>query len=399
MKDSFLEHIIERLDKLDSASVQGYLRRLSREKGFMEAISNTIREGIIVIEKGRQIYYANPAARQLIGLPENLTNQKVDRFIREIDWETLLGEDPGQWHRVSRQELEVFYPIHRYLNFYLVPHENPDALAGDDSYAVIILSDITEDRQKREETIESQKSQMVSMLAAGVAHEIGNPLNSINIHLQLLERMLKREVTDEMREEALDAVKITREELDRLDNIINHFLKAVRPAQLDLEPVQINRLLEDSLRFMRQELENRDILTEASWPATIPIIAGDANQLRQAFYNIIKNALQAMPDGGLLRIDCTIKDKWLNISFADTGVGITSEEISRIFDPYFTTKKEGNGLGLLVVERICRDHGGDLSIESEANKGTIFRIRLPLGAANMPRLSLPSETEEIDYDG
>ena len=395
MSDPFLEQLIERLDKIDPASLQGYMRKLSREKGFMETISNTIREGIIVIEEQRNVFYVNPAAREMLGLPEKIIGQPIERFIKEVNWNQILGEDPSQWHSVSRQELEVFYPLHRILNFYVVPHSVDEDGSGY-GYAVIILNDITEDRQTTEKQIESQTTQVISMLAASVAHEIGNPLNSINIHLQLLERMVKRIEDERLKDQAQDAVSVVKEELDRLDTIINNFLKAIRPASLDMERVHVEEILADSLKFMKHEIENKGIMVQAEWGEHVPAILGDKNQLRQAFYNIIKNGIQAMPDGGLFSISCIVEEDQLVITFADTGKGISSKEITRILDPYYTTKQEGSGLGLLVVERIVRDHGGDLTIKSEVAKGTIFLIHLPLRNKEARLLRLPSSNPDDD---
>lgn len=391
MKDQFMEQLLERLDKLDAQSVESYLRRIAREKGFMETISNAIREGIIVIDLKRVVHYFNPAAAELIGLPENSLGQHIDRFVKEIPWNEIIDSSPENWLNVSRRELEIFYPQHRFLNFYVVPHSvDEEQEAG---FAIVILNDITEQLKSSEAAFEDKKSEVISMLAASVAHEIGNPLNSINIHLQLLERMFKRSADAELSGDALEAVSIAKDELSRLDTIINNFLKAIRPARLDLRPVNVSELLEQSMHFMRMEIENKSIHIEADWGENIPMILADPDQLKQAFYNIMKNAVNAMPDGGTLAVICQTDEENVKINFQDSGMGISSKDITRILDPYYTTSQDGNGLGLMVVERIVRDHGGSLNIISRVNKGTVFQIVLPSGEKVQKSLPMPDDVE------
>jgi signal transduction histidine kinase len=170
---------------------------------------------------------------------------------------------------------------------------------------------------------------------------------------------------------------------------VGNFLRAVRPAPPELHPIQIHELLSETIRFMKTEIEDRGILVQASWPETLPRIEGDAAQLRQAFYNLIRNAVQAMPEGGLLRVVCEEKEEFVEIAFADTGHGIAPENLVRIMEPYFTTKPGGTGLGMLIVERIIRNHGGQFTIESEVDKGTVFTLRLPLHERRVRLLEAP----------
>jgi signal transduction histidine kinase len=357
----------------------------------METISSAIREGIIVIDLKRVVHYFNPAAAELIGLPENSIGQHIDRFVKTIPWRDIIDSSPENWLNVSRRELEIFYPQHRFLNFYVVPHSVDDELT--DGFAIVILNDITEQLKSSEADFETKKSEVISMLAASVAHEIGNPLNSINIHLQLLERLFSRAAEGEFTEDAKEAVSVAKSELARLDTIINNFLKAIRPARLDLQPVNVSELLKESMQFMQMEIENKGILIEADWGEGIPMILADPDQLKQAFYNIMKNAVNAMPEGGVLAVICQSEEGRVKINFQDSGTGISSKDITRILDPYYTTGANGNGLGLMVVERIVRDHGGSLNIVSQLNKGTVFQIVLPSGEKVQKSLPMPEDVE------
>ncbi len=397
--NNFLNRLIERLDKLDSSSLQTYVLRLLREKGFLETVFNTIHEGIVVLDRELHVHYANAAAFSLLGLPDNFVGQRIDRFLRDVDWSRLMFADPDEWHRVSFQEIEVFYPEHRFLNFYLVPLEAEHS-TSEIPLVTMIIHDVTALQKNTEEAIESQKIQAITMLARGVAHEIGNPLNSLNIHLQLLERRLQEAEDADFVAEATELLRVSKQEVERLDGIVNQFLRAIRPPEPQLERIDVKEVLSEALKFMHQEIEDKSIEVEARWPDRVSAINGDPNLLKQAFYNIIKNAVQAMPDGGILRIICDETDYEILLRFNDTGKGISRSDMTKIMEAYYTTRSEGSGLGLWIVDQIVRSHGGEIGIDSEPGVGTSFTISLPLHERKMRLLKSPrTETEsEEEYD-
>jgi len=401
MKAGFLEKLIGRLGKIGPEEVQNYLLRLAQEKGFLETVFNAIQEGIIVTDSSGRITYLNDAAGELFGLAgEDSIGKKLDERVRGLDWNALTHSGGP----VTR-DLEIFYPRNRFINFYSVPlviepREDPIGAAADRALSregdsgnetgtafaatprteqvgyAIIMRDITESRRTAEKTIESERFNALTLLAAGVAHELGNPLNSLNIHLQLMERQA-RKVRGKAREELQQSIDICRGEINRLDSIVSQFLRAIRPSRPQLRPENINNIVEEAVRFFAAEIEARDIVVETELHSDLPLLQLDRDQMKQAFYNVIKNSFEAMKRRGILRIRTDRDESHVRVSFIDNGGGMSAEALSHVFEPYYTTKATGTGLGLLIVRRIVREHGGELAIESTEGKGLSLIIRLP----------------------
>ena len=362
--------------------------RLAQERGFLETIFQTIQEGVVVIDNEGRLLYANHAAEKLAGFDFTRTKgRSIVRILRDWDWEHLLEVPASEsgWARMVTREIEVTYPEHRFISVYAVPL-NEDGWV--EKGVLVILRDVTRDRRQEASTLESERSNAIKLLAAGVAHEIGNPLNALNIHLQLLARELN-DLPDGTREPLADLVGVARTEVERLDTIIRQFLRALRPTQPVLHPEQPTDVLQETLALLKTEFENRRISVSVDITDSIPSVQLDRSQIKQVFFNLIKNALEAMPDSGALRIVVSAGDVYVDIAFIDTGKGIAPEEMQRVFEPYHTTKRTGTGLGLMIVQRIIDEHGGEIELSSKPGAGTCFKVRLPRSERRVRLLSTP----------
>lgn len=361
MKSAFWKKLVERLDKMDSGSVQSQFLRLVSERGLLESIFHALREGILVLDADARILYANRGACRLLGIPEaGSAGQPMSRYLHEIDWQRLVSLDEKEWARMATREIEITYPEHRFLAMYLAPLEN---LADGRNGVIMIVRDVTRERDHTAEAIESERLNAILLLAASVAHEIGNPLNSLTIHLQLLDRELN-DLPPENQESLRELLNVARGEIARLDQILTQFLKAIRPNPPNFESAQLPEIVAETLTTLSAEIQYRKIVVEVEPGEDLPPAWVDRAQARQAFFNVIRNAIQAMSAGGGLRISFAVADRLIGVAFQDTGPGIPPDQMTELFEPFQTTKPDGHGMGLMIVQRIMRDHGGGMLVES-----------------------------------
>jgi PAS domain S-box-containing protein len=397
-KSSFLDKVLGRIGRLDTEGLQTVVQRLARERTFLETLFNTIEDGVLVVDENGRIIYFNQAVTRLLGLQASVEGLPITDFLPELGWKNILQLDATGGKRLVRQEFEVQYPRPRFLLLYAAPL---DGEAAGSAGVALILHDATEARQKTFEAIESERIQALTLLAASVAHEIGNPLNALHIHLQLMERELKKLQTStgppardgltprsqnlSIETDAAESagkleqyLKVAKGELNRLDYIVTQFLQAIRPVAPQLKPGSLNEAMERTLDLLRPELENRGLNVKLKLAEPLPLAPIDAMQIQQALVNLIKNAMQAMTKGGTLTLQTGERSDEVWFSVSDNGGGIPQEQINRIFEPFYTTKKKGTGLGLMIVQRIVRAHDGRIDLESHVGRGTTFRVWLPL---------------------
>lgn len=384
-KSGFLDKVLDRLNRLDPVGVQTVVERLQRERALLGTLFNTIEDGIVVLDRGGRVSYLNQAAARLLSVAvEGAVGQPVDRIFAELDPAVLRAVDEG---RVVRREVEIQFPQPRLLRLFAAPIEdNPEAGLA------LVLHDATEHRHQTRKAVEAERGHALTLLAASVAHEIGNPLNALHIHLQLMEREVRRlresGESGSMASRLQKYLDVAKGEVSRLDYIITDFLRAMRPSAPQFQDASVNEVVQDAAALLGPELENRGLRVVTRLGRALPDVRMDPAQIKQALVNLVKNAMQAMTRGGTLTLSTgrTAEHVWISVS--DTGAGIAAEQLGRLFQPFYTTKARGTGLGLMTVQRIVRDHGGEIDVDSDVGRGTTFRIQLP--HRTRPLLTLPS---------
>lgn len=330
------------IEKLDAVHLREQYSRISDELAFSEMIFNTTSDGYVVLDASGQAMWSNPAAERLFGM-------------KIADIMPTLALPLG---RASRKDISVTYPEQRFLQLQTIP------MNGE---TLVKITDVTLERRRSEEELRAGASEAVRQLASGVAHEIGNPLNAISLNLQIL----SREHPDD--ESVSDCIQ----QIARLDGILKGFLQALKPSRPNLTPGSIVIPIKNTLSTLENQFIERNIRVNFNAPSGLPVTAVDEAQLEQVFFNLLKNSIEAMKNGGEITLDIGYDDDAVTVGISDTGVGMDNETITHLFEAYRSTREHGNGLGLMISQRIIIDHGGTIDVESEVGHGSKFTIRIP----------------------
>ncbi len=231
--------------------------------------------------------------------------------------------------------------------------------------------------QEVTQTAAAEKRDLLQRLLARLAHEIRNPLSSLDIHLQLLEEDLTT-LVPATREQLNPRLEIIRGELHRLERIVDNFLRLAGPSALDLETVEIARIVNHVCELLRPEAAAREIAMVADVETALPKFTADPVRLTQALMNLVINAMQAVEKKGRIEVSVRRTEEAIVVRVCDDGPGIPAEKLGSVFDPYFTTKAEGSGLGLWIAQQIATAHGGSLQAQNGPVRGAILAMLLPL---------------------
>ena len=367
MKQDTIDKLVTRLDHLSPEELRSVFMRLVSDKGLLQDVFDALRDGIILFDAHGQARFANKAAADIYARPL--------RELLRTPFETLTGgtchwDDLRNSGIAITRDLQVNYPEPRHYHFHMSP------IAGGCEYLLLVRDD-TEQHTRGQENAEAEQMNLLSFMASAVAHEIGNPLNSLGLNLQLLQRKLAK-LPDKESEKLTPLLETALQETQRLDTLLHQFLHSMRPTRLQREPLNLNSLIERVLETLDPEIAPRGICVHLELSESLPELSADRAQLFQALYNLIRNAYQSIPgDQGGIYIQTAYNDNDLRIVISDTGTGISHEVMGSMYEPFRTTKRKGNGLGLLIVRRIIKDHGGTLAFASKEGTGTTVTLTLP----------------------
>lgn len=375
---TFLERIIERFDKLSEEELSRVLSRLAGEYEINSLILDNIYEAIVALDLSGNIIAYNKSALRLLSMKNPSKSDDIravikNELLREaIDKSLVLGKNVESL-LVGDEEND------RLLSLSVLSLARGGVMKG----TLLLAKDVTLEKKREEQLKRAEHLAALTTLAAGVAHEIKNPLGSLDIHIQLIDRVCKSLNGNEKAvSEIKEFISIMKEEVGRLEETVNSFLFSVKKIQLNKRPVNIKNLITSTLNFLKYEIENSGAEVSVSFGDELPNIDLDEHYIKQCIINIIQNSIDAISNSNkkTIEINAYLDEDKRNmiISEIDSGKGMPKEMLNKAFEPYFTTKKSGTGLGLTNVYRIIDAHGGQIKINSVEGKGTEVKLSIPV---------------------
>lgn len=364
-----------------AAALYKGLEALGNLANYTDNILRSVAAGVVALDKDGRVLAWNQAAEGVVSIP---ANEAIDKHFAELLEQMNISKTDkkqifdaidkvmttGENYMAYKQEINLPGADSLYVNLNISQlKDHTDQVLG----LVIIFEDVTKQVVMEREMHRISELAATGQLAASIAHELRNPLSSIKGAAQYLQREY------EDHSSIKEFLGIIIDEVNGLNRIATEFLDFARPTKLRFQSTYVNDVLVRTLKFLQKNLDSHGVKIDKQFKVNIPQINADDKQLQQVFLNIILNALQAMPDGGKLEISTSALKNGAKVKITDNGVGIPEDQMEQIFKPFFTTKTKGTGLGLTIVEKIVKNHGGKIDITSKVGKGTTFEIFLPIG--------------------
>jgi two-component system, sporulation sensor kinase E len=369
----FIQKALERLDRLDREQVAHLISGLAEENELAAGVLDSMTDGIVVADPDRRVILANRAASRLLGLPgDEATERLLGEVVADRALAGFLDAHLAGPEKVADREFAL-EGGRRLISVSILPLVREGRVQG----SLVHVEEVTQRRAREARLRRAESLAALTTLAAGVAHEIKNPLGSMGIHLQLIRRKIAGKDCVESRD-LEPHLGVIAEEVDRLNRIAVDFLFAVKPMDTRLEVADVNAVLRELIAFVRPELDQAGVTVESDLADNLPALKLDVRYIKQALLNLIKNAMAAMSGGGRLGIETRADGDEVQVRVSDTGTGIPADIMDKIFEPYFTTKPFGTGLGLTIVFKIVKEHFGDIAVASREGEGTTFTLTLPI---------------------
>lgn len=390
---NFVIRALEKIEQLDKDQIVQLIKREDAHITTLEHVLDNLAEGIILVDSKKRVVYINKFAQILppIQRKKNYEGEYLSNII--LDKKILLYLN-SEFNKIgyNEEDNEFNYQWGEEVKTILLTVEKIDEFEYQDEGYLIVFNDITKSRRNEARLRRSENLASMTTMAAGVAHEIKNPLAAMSIHLQLLNKAFEKKECLTIND-ASRYINVLSEEVDRLNSIVVDFLFAVRPMDTKLKLTSVSRKVNDICDFVEPELKENKVTLIREIKST-PKVELDINLFRQALLNIIKNAMNAIEKKGSIKVSVKLSGDEVLISIKDTGKGMDEETQNKIFEPYFTTKASGTGLGLTVVYKVIKEHKGDIRVKSEKNRGSEFIISLPV--PHSERLAINDSMESFD---
>jgi PAS domain S-box-containing protein len=376
VKEECLEPVCPYKDMVEQCR---YVQWLKRHESYMRNVLMDTADAIMSMDTNNIIRSWNEGAERIYGYKrEEIIGNPVDILfppdrLHELDIMAQIVRDKGS---IKNMETERLRKDGKRVAVRITRTPVYDDLSQLVGYTAVV-SDISEHKKMENRLIRTEKMASVGGFAAGLAHEIKNPLNSMSIHLMLLERRLGKS-PDDLLKKNLNTIRNIREGIDRLVNLTNDFLHFSKFFNINTTLENVNALLSTTIFIMEGIFLSKTIRLEREFAPDLPLIELDREKIQQVFHNVMQNSIEAMQSGGVIKVSTSQEGERVVIRIADTGCGIPPDQINRIFELFYSNKEEGTGLGLAIVHQIIELHGGEIQIESEPGKGTTCIIILPL---------------------
>ena len=391
----FYQRAVDKLDRLDSDQVAGLVGMLASENELLAVVLDSMALGVLVADNDGQVLMVNGAAERLLPaqrggyLERPVTEAVSDREIGAFLAEVLEAGDT-----VEERDFALAGAETRILSFGVRPLVRERRVEG----TLIHIDDVTAKRADDARLRRAESLASLTTLAAGVAHEIKNPLGAIGIHLQLIRKRLPllgpgSQPADADLEAVREEVGVIEEEVERLNQIVVDYLFAIRPMNVDLSLGDVNVVVGQLLAFMAPELEESGVEVDTELAGDMPQVLLDERYFREALLNVITNAVAAMKEVPIDRRRLVVVTEatmdTVSVRITDSGPGIAADVQGKLFEPYFTTRDFGSGLGLTLVYKIVKEHLGEIAVDSREGKGTTFSVTIPVPERRRHLLPLP----------
>ncbi len=344
-------------------------RHLSRVKIFSETLIKNMPIGLVAVDAEGKIIGINDKAQEILKTVDAVATGKKASDSLPSDFNAMLA-DLSDTAGLLEREIEIIRPDGGVLKLEALATSFADG--GEASGKILLLRDVTQIRQLEQEVAKSHHLRSLSSLAAGVAHEIRNPLSSLKGFAVYLKERLQRDG------EGRRTAEVMVSEVERLNRVITQLIEFARPLELKKETVRLSDVIAYTVALTEAEARRKKIDVIFTSADNEPPIEADSDKVKQVFLNIFLNAIAAMKSGGRMEISLKQQNNNVHVIVTDDGGGIPAEDLPRIYDPYFTSKPAGTGLGLAVAQKIMEAHGGSIDIKSDVGKGTTVFLRFPL---------------------